>query len=116
MSRARSAAVDRRAAAIGSRRDAPRDSLSPSTRAARATAATPPPGRRGAVAVRARLRADRDALEQIRAERAALEQRMAELRGTVHDLSDEVANLDRQVDVTARGAPDARRAIGGDRR
>jgi septal ring factor EnvC (AmiA/AmiB activator) len=50
----------------------------------------------------ARLRADRDALDQIRSERTALEQRMAELRGTVHDLSDEVANLDRQVDVTGR--------------
>jgi murein hydrolase activator len=62
--------------------------------------ATPPPA--AAPSPEAKLRADRDALEQIRAERAALEQRMAELRGTVHDLSDEVANLDRQVDVTAR--------------
>jgi septal ring factor EnvC (AmiA/AmiB activator) len=63
--------------------------------------ATPPPTA-PAPAPEVRLRADRDALDQIRAERAALEQRMAELRGTVHDLSDEVENLDRQVDVTAR--------------
>jgi murein hydrolase activator len=65
----------------------------------------------------ARLRADRDALERIRAERAALEQKMADLRSTVHDLSDEVANLDRQVDVTAQAlrALDAQlAAIGGE--
>ena len=65
----------------------------------------------------ARLRADRDALERSRSERAALEQKMADLRSTVHDLSDEVTNLDRQVDVTARAlqALDAQlAAIGGE--
>jgi septal ring factor EnvC (AmiA/AmiB activator) len=72
----------------------------PSHRVVAQQPTTPPPA--AAPAPEARLRADRDALEQIRAERAALEQRMADLRNTVHDLSDEVANLDRQVDVTAR--------------
>jgi septal ring factor EnvC (AmiA/AmiB activator) len=50
----------------------------------------------------ARLRAERDRLEQLRREREQLEARMRELRGTVHDLSAEVANLDRQADMTAR--------------
>lgn len=76
-------------------------SLAASSRALHAQQpATPPPA--AAPSPEARLRANRDALDQIRAERAALEQRMADLRGTVHDLSDEVANLDRQVDVTGR--------------
>jgi murein hydrolase activator len=50
----------------------------------------------------ARLRAERDRLEQLRREREQLETRMRDLRGTVHDLSAEVANLDRQADMTAR--------------
>jgi septal ring factor EnvC (AmiA/AmiB activator) len=50
----------------------------------------------------ARLRAERDRLEQLRREREQLEVRMRQLRGTVHDLSAEVANLDRQADMTAR--------------
>jgi septal ring factor EnvC (AmiA/AmiB activator) len=50
----------------------------------------------------ARLRTERDRLEQLRREREQLETRMRELRGTVHDLSAEVANLDRQADMTAR--------------
>ncbi|MDB4883846.1 MAG: Peptidase [Gemmatimonadetes bacterium] len=47
-----------------------------------------------------RIRAQRDELERIRRERADLESRMANLRGNVHDLSDEVANLDRQRQAT----------------
>jgi septal ring factor EnvC (AmiA/AmiB activator) len=50
----------------------------------------------------ARLRAEQNRLEQLRRERAELETRMRQLRGTVHDLSAEVANLDRQADMTAR--------------
>ncbi|MGQ0712190.1 MAG: murein hydrolase activator EnvC family protein [Gemmatimonadaceae bacterium] len=50
----------------------------------------------------ARLRAERDRLEQLRSERQELETRMRQLRGTVHDLSAEVANLDRQADMTSR--------------
>lgn len=50
----------------------------------------------------ARLRAEQARLEQLRRERAELETRMRQLRGTVHDLSAEVANLDRQADMTAR--------------
>jgi septal ring factor EnvC (AmiA/AmiB activator) len=49
-----------------------------------------------------RLRAEQDRLAQLRREREELERRMRELRGTVHDLSSEVANLDRQADMTAR--------------
>jgi len=76
---------------------------SPGARLVAQQPATPPPAAAPAPSTpEARLRADRDALERIRSERATLEQRLADLRGTVHDLSDEVANLDRQVDVTAR--------------
>ena len=49
-----------------------------------------------------RLREEREALERIRRERAQLESRMLQLRGNVHDLSEEVALLDRQADATAR--------------
>jgi septal ring factor EnvC (AmiA/AmiB activator) len=44
----------------------------------------------------ARIRAQREELDRIRRERAELERRMANLQGSVHDLSEEVANLDRQ--------------------
>jgi murein hydrolase activator len=64
--------------------------------------AQPPPAPPQATTPEARLRADRAELERIRAERSALEQRLAELRSTVHDLADEVTNLDRQADATAR--------------
>jgi chromosome segregation ATPase len=50
----------------------------------------------------ARLRAEQSRLEQLRRERAELEGRMRQLRGTVHDLSAEVANLDRQDDRACR--------------
>lgn len=52
--------------------------------------------------VSARVRSERQRLDQIRRERAALEARMRELQGSVHDLSEEVTNLDRQADATAR--------------
>ncbi|MGH7670571.1 MAG: murein hydrolase activator EnvC family protein [Gemmatimonadaceae bacterium] len=48
------------------------------------------------------LRAQRDTLEQIRRERAELEQRMQELQSSAHDLDEEVTNLDRRADATAR--------------
>jgi len=48
----------------------------------------------------ARIRAQRDELERIRRERAELESRMANLRGNVHELAEEVANLDRQRQAT----------------
>lgn len=38
----------------------------------------------------------------MRSERADLEKRMVELKSSVHDLSEEVANLDRQAELTAR--------------
>ncbi len=49
-----------------------------------------------------RARQQREELDRIRNERAALEARMRELRSTVHDLSEERNNLDRQADATAR--------------
>ncbi|MDQ3697911.1 MAG: peptidoglycan DD-metalloendopeptidase family protein [Gemmatimonadota bacterium] len=49
-----------------------------------------------------KLRSERERLDRIRRERAQLEVEMRRLRGTVHDLSAEVRNLDRQADATAR--------------
>jgi murein hydrolase activator len=50
----------------------------------------------------ARIRAQREELDRIRRERAELESRMANLRGNVHELAEEVANLDRQRLATER--------------
>lgn len=50
----------------------------------------------------ARLRAQQQELERIRRERTELQRRMSVLQSTVHDLSEEVSNLDRQADATAR--------------
>jgi septal ring factor EnvC (AmiA/AmiB activator) len=47
-----------------------------------------------------RIRDQREELERIRRERAELEARMRQLQGTVHDLSEERDNLDRQADAT----------------
>ena len=44
----------------------------------------------------------REELERLRRERTELERRMGELSGTVHELHEEVANIDRQADATAR--------------
>jgi len=49
-----------------------------------------------------RLRAQRDTLERIRREREDLERRAQELQNSVHDLGEEVSNLDRRADATAR--------------
>lgn len=50
----------------------------------------------------AKIRAQRDTLEQIRREREALERRASELQNSVHDLNEEVANLNSRADATAR--------------
>jgi septal ring factor EnvC (AmiA/AmiB activator) len=50
----------------------------------------------------ARLRAQRDTLDRIRREREDLERRAAELQSTVHDLNEEVSNLNRRREATAR--------------
>lgn len=50
----------------------------------------------------AKVRAQRDELDRIRRERSALEEKMSQLQGTVHDLAEEVTNLDSQADATAR--------------
>ena len=49
-----------------------------------------------------KIRQRRAELESIRQERAALEAQMRELTTTMHDLSAEVANLDKRADATAR--------------
>ncbi|HEY4659347.1 MAG TPA: peptidoglycan DD-metalloendopeptidase family protein, partial [Gemmatimonadaceae bacterium] len=49
-----------------------------------------------------RLRQQRDSLARIRAERNDLQQRMRELQASAHDLSEERLNLERQADATAR--------------
>lgn len=49
-----------------------------------------------------RIRTQRDELERIRRERADLERRMANLQGNVHDLAEELINLDRQRTATER--------------
>lgn len=56
----------------------------------------------GAQSSEQRVRQQQQELDRIRAERAALEAKAEELRSSVHDLSDEVANLDRQADATSR--------------
>jgi septal ring factor EnvC (AmiA/AmiB activator) len=50
----------------------------------------------------AKLRAQRDSLERIRREREELERRAADLLNSVHDLNEEVTNLDKRADATAR--------------
>jgi septal ring factor EnvC (AmiA/AmiB activator) len=50
----------------------------------------------------ARIRAQRDTLDRIRREREDLERRAAELQSTAHDLGEEVTNLNRRAEVTAR--------------
>jgi septal ring factor EnvC (AmiA/AmiB activator) len=49
-----------------------------------------------------KLRAQREELDHIRQERADLERRMLELRANVHDLSEEVANLNARREATER--------------
>lgn len=49
-----------------------------------------------------RIRQQRDELTRIRQERAELERQMRALQTTAHDLSEEVANLDRRADATSR--------------
>jgi septal ring factor EnvC (AmiA/AmiB activator) len=50
----------------------------------------------------ARIRTQREELERIRRERADLERRMANLQGDVHDLAEELINLDRQRAATEK--------------
>lgn len=49
-----------------------------------------------------RIRQQRNELERIRRERAELERQARALASTAHDLTEEVANLDRRADATAR--------------
>ena len=65
-------------------------------------AALAAPAELSAQSTDARLRAQREELERIRRERADLERRMANLQGDVHELAEEVVNLDRQRAATER--------------
>jgi septal ring factor EnvC (AmiA/AmiB activator) len=49
-----------------------------------------------------RMRAQREELDRIRRERDSLRNQMDEMQGRVHDLSEEVTNLHRQAEATAR--------------
>jgi septal ring factor EnvC (AmiA/AmiB activator) len=49
-----------------------------------------------------KLKTQKDELDRIRGERAGLQRKMRELQSTVHDLSAERTNLERQADATAR--------------
>lgn len=60
---------------------------------------TPPPNSQNSSD---KLRAQREELDKIRSERAELQRRMRDLRNTVHDLSEERTNFERQRDATAR--------------
>ena len=64
--------------------------------AAATLAAQQPPGAQD------RTKQQREELDRIRRERADLERRARQLKSTVHDLSEERSNLDRQADATAR--------------
>lgn len=59
----------------------------------------------------ASTRAQRDELDRIRRERADLERQARELKSTVHNLSEERSNLDRQADATARAVSTLDRQI-----
>jgi septal ring factor EnvC (AmiA/AmiB activator) len=71
--------------------------ISPRVRAQQA----PPPAAQQQNAAE-RLRTQKDELEKIRLERADLERRRRELQSTVHDLSEERTNIERQAEATAR--------------
>lgn len=49
-----------------------------------------------------RIRQQRQELDRIRLERSDLERQMRELQNTAHDLNEELTNLDRRADATAR--------------
>jgi septal ring factor EnvC (AmiA/AmiB activator) len=64
--------------------------------------APPPAAAQQPPASQDRTRQQRDELERIRRERLDLERKARELKSTVHNLSEERSNLDRQADATAR--------------
>lgn len=59
------------------------------------------PGRAQAQDQNARIRAQRDTLERIRREREELERRAADLLNSVHDLNEEVSNIDKRREATS---------------
>ena len=59
-----------------------------------------------------RLREQRDELDRVRREREALEREALVLRNTAHELTDEVSNLDRRVEASARIVKSLDRQLG----
>jgi murein hydrolase activator len=59
----------------------------------------------------ARLRQQREELERIRRERSELEARMRQLQSNVHDVAEEVANIERQADATQRAVSTLERQL-----
>src|SRR5687767_3658887 len=59
------------------------------------------------------LEESRRRLEEIRAERDRLEQQQRRLQGQVHDVNDELSNLERQRESTQRIVNEIERQIGG---
>ena len=70
--------------------------------AAVALAAPAPAQQSAAQQAEARLRQERAHLDSLRYERQELERRRTALQSTVHDLSEELVNVNRQVEMTAR--------------
>lgn len=65
-------------------------------------AVAPPAGGQSTAASEKELNAQREEIERVRREREMLEREALVLRNTAHELSDEVANLDRRVEASAR--------------
>jgi septal ring factor EnvC (AmiA/AmiB activator) len=59
------------------------------------------------------LEASRRRLEEIKAERDQLQQQRVRLQGQVHDVNDELSNLERQKESTQRIVNEIERQIGG---
>jgi len=72
--------------------------LAGATAAAQATPPTSPPQQNSTE----RLQRQREELDRIRRERSDLEKRMRDLRTSVHDLSEERTNIERQAEATSR--------------
>ena len=73
--------------------------------------AGPPPSSQPQSAAE-RLKAQKDELEKIRLEREDLQRRLHGLQSTVHDLSQERTNIERQADATARAVRSLDRQLG----
>ena len=87
---------------VGPRRSSPRRCLLVATLGAIALGAPGPAATQNPPTQQDRARQQREELDRIRRERGDLERRARELKSTVHDLTEERTNLDRQAAATAR--------------